>query len=109
MARALRSAILTLAAALPAVVVAQTIPASEYLARRRALMDRTRDGITLLHAETADKVESAPSFVLNSTFYYFTGEGGLPSAVLALDGARGEVRLFVPPVPSAFGFKVGRR
>ena len=69
-------------------------------------MDRTRDGITLLHAESAEKPEPQPSFIQNSTFYYFTGEGGLPSAVLAIDAPHGEVRLFVPPVPSAFGFKV---
>ena len=106
MTRTLRVAAQILLAALPAVVVAQTIPAGEYAARRRALMDRVRDGITLLHAESAEKPEPQPSFIQNSTFYYFTGEGGLPSAVLALDAPRGEVRLFVPPVPSAFGFKV---
>lgn len=104
--RVLISAVLTLGAALPSVVVAQAIPAGEYAARRRALMDRTRDGITLLHAESAEKPEPQPSFIQNSTFYYFTGEGGLPSAVLAIDAPHGEVRLFVPPVPSAFGFKV---
>jgi Xaa-Pro aminopeptidase len=87
-------------------LVAQDVPASEYAARRSELLRRLPDGVTLLHSETADKPESQPSFIQNPTFFYFTGQHGLPSAVLALDGTAHETVLFLPPVPSAFGFRV---
>ena len=87
-------------------LVAQDVPASEYAARRTELLRRLPDGVTLLHSESADKSESQPSFIQNPTFFYFTGQHGLPSAVLALDGPAHETVLFLPPVPSAFGFRV---
>lgn len=93
----------TLAArALPA----QSVEPGEYVARRTELMRRLPDGITLLHSESAEKPESQPSFIQNSTFYYFTGLHALPSAILAVDAPAQEVILFLPPVPSAFGFTV---
>lgn len=90
----------------PAGLLGQRVSGDEYAARRLELMRRIPDGITLLHSESAEKPESEPSFVQNSTFFYFTGQGGLPSAVLALDAPAREVVLFLPPVPSAFGFRV---
>ena len=92
--------------AAPIQVAAQRIPAGEYAERRGALMERLPDGITLLHAEPRDKPESEPSFVQNASFLYFTGLGGVPNAILAIDAPRHEARLFVPPKPKAFGFPV---
>ena len=92
--------------AAPIQVAAQQIPSREYVERRRALMERLPDGITLLHAEPRDKPESEPSFIQNASFSYFTGLNGVPNAILAIDGPRREVRLFVPPKPRAFGFPV---
>lgn len=87
-------------------LAAQGITQSEYAQRRAELMRRLPDGIILLHAESAEKPESQPSFIQGSTFAYFTGLHSLPGAVLALDARSGETTLFVPPVPFAFGYKV---
>jgi Xaa-Pro aminopeptidase len=96
-----------LVVALPAAALpAQRIGRDEYAARRLELMRRIPDGITLLHSESAEKPESQPSFIQNSTFYYFAGLPALPSAVLALDAPARETVLFLPPAPSAFGFRV---
>ena len=92
--------------ALPTQVAAQRIPSGEYVERRRALMERLPDGITLLHAEPRDKPESEPSFIQNASFLYFTGLSGVPNAILAIDAPRREARLFVPSKPKAFGFPV---
>ena len=92
--------------AAPTQLAAQRIPDGEYVERRRALMERLPDGITLLHAEARDKPELQPSFIQNASFFYFTGLGGVPNAVLAIDAPRREARLFVPPQPRAFGFPV---
>ena len=90
----------------PLVVAAQDIPGAEYADRRRALMERLPDGITLLHATPREKPESEPGFIQNASFFYVTGLGGVPNAVLAIDAPRREARLFVPPQPRAFGFPV---
>ena len=58
--------------AAPIQVAAQRIPGSEYVERRRALMKRLPDGITLLHAEPRDKPESEPSFIQNASLFYLT-------------------------------------
>ena len=92
--------------AAPIQLAAQRIPTSEYAERRRALMERLPDGITLLHAEPRDKPQSEPSFIQNASFFYLTGLSGVPNAILALDAPRHEARLFVPPSPRAFGFPV---
>src|SRR5262245_3576208 len=84
----------------------QGIPRAEFVARRSELMRRLPNGIVLLHSETGDKPEGEPSFIQNSTFLYFTGQPGLPSAVLALDAPARETVLFLPPIPKAFGFPV---
>jgi len=89
----------------PALVTSQDITASEYAARRRALMERMPDGIGLIHAASG-KLQSEPSFVQAATFFYFTGDFASPSAILALDGAAKQAHLFVPPAPNAFGFDV---
>ena len=94
------------AAALSASLSAQVVARDEYASRRLELMRRIPDGITLLHSESAEKPESQPSFIQNSTFYYFTGQPALPSAVLALDAPARETLLFLPPVLAAFGFRV---
>jgi len=90
----------------PLSLAAQDIPRGEYADRRRALIERLPDGITLLHATPREKPESEPGFIQNASFFYFTGLGGVPNAVLAIDAPRREARLFVPPKPRAFGFPV---
>ena len=57
----------------PLSLAAQDIPRGEYADRRRALMERLPDGITLLHATPREKPESEPSFIQNASFFYFTG------------------------------------
>ncbi|HEY7566561.1 MAG TPA: aminopeptidase P N-terminal domain-containing protein [Gemmatimonadaceae bacterium] len=91
---------------LPALATPQDIPTSEYAARRRALMERIPDGIALIHAATNGKTLLEPSFVQAATFFYFTGDFGSPSAILAIDGAAKQTHLFVPPALTAFGFSV---
>ncbi len=100
--RTLMAVLLAVSSQLPA----QRIPSGEYAERRRALMERLPDGITLLHAETRDKPESEPSFIQAASFLYFTGLSGVPNAILAIDGPRREAWLFTPPEPRAFGFPV---
>ena len=103
----MRRAVSFIAALLPvASALAQDITASEYAARRAELMRRLPDGVVLLHAESAEKPESQPGFIQDSTFHYFTGQPALPGAVLALDAGAAETILFLPPVPHAFGFEV---
>ncbi|HEX2569443.1 MAG TPA: Xaa-Pro peptidase family protein [Polyangia bacterium] len=79
---------------------------SPYALRRQRLLERFADGIVLLHARSTPKAEDQPSFVQDATFFYFTGLGHQAGAILALDGPRKEARLFVPPPPEAFGFRV---
>lgn len=92
--------------ALPTLARSQDVPTSEYAARRRALMQRVPDGIAVIHAATGGKLQSEPSFVQAATFFYFTGDFGSPSAILAIDGVAKQAHLFVPPAPTAFGFSV---
>lgn len=79
---------------------------SPYALLRQRLLERFADGIVLLHARSTPKAEDQPSFVQDATFFYFTGLGHQAGAILALDGPRKEARLFVPPPPEAFGFRV---
>ena len=69
----------------PLALAAQDIPRSEFVDRRRALIERLPDGITLLHATPREKPESEPGFTQNASFFYFTGLGGVPNAILAID------------------------
>lgn len=101
---ALRSALVL--SVVPSLAWPQEISSSDYTARRRALMARVPDGIALIRAATGEKHESQPSFVQASSYFYFTGDLVDPSAILAIDGAASAARLFVPPPPVAFWFKV---
>lgn len=92
--------------AMPALAAAQEVQTSEYAARRRALMDRVPDGIALIHAATNGKSLSEPSFLQAATYFYFTGDSSGPSSILAIDGPAKQAHLFVPPAPTAFGFRV---
>ncbi len=84
-----------------------TVQDVDEVARRRAdLMRRLPDGILLLHARSEAKAEDQPGFVQEAAFFYFTGLLEQPGAILALDGQRGEARLFVPPAPLSFGQRV---
>ncbi|MFN8571082.1 MAG: aminopeptidase P N-terminal domain-containing protein [Gemmatimonadaceae bacterium] len=99
-------AILVLIGAFPARAQTHDIGTAEFAARRAELMRRFPDGVILLHAESGEKPESEPSFIQNSSFYYFTGLAGVAGAVLVLDAPANESVLFVPPVPFAFGYQV---
>ncbi|MFQ5689948.1 MAG: aminopeptidase P N-terminal domain-containing protein [Gemmatimonadota bacterium] len=85
------------------------IPTGEYAARRARILAVLPDGILLLHARSTAKTMAEWGFVQDPSFLYFTGLADLPGAILALDGPRKEVRLFVPPVPTSFGFPVEGR
>ena len=80
-------------------LAAPGFPASEYQARRAAVMQKLPDGILLLHANTSlfsiDQIASN-GFHQDPTFYYFTGLPNVLSAILAIDGRKKETWLFVP-------------
>ena len=78
----------------------------EYATRRENILSALPNGILLLHARGAPKEMEQWGFVQDPSFFYFTGLSDLPGAILALDGPRGEARLFVPPPPMSFGFAV---
>jgi len=88
------------------IAFSEEIPAGEYAARRLKIMARLPDGIVLLHARSAEAALDQHNFKQDAGFFYFTGLADQPSAILALDGPRGQSRLFVPPAPASFGFKV---
>ncbi|HEY6392629.1 MAG TPA: aminopeptidase P N-terminal domain-containing protein [Bryobacteraceae bacterium] len=75
------------------------LPLSEFRARRAELMKRLPQGIVLLHA-TSDAVSQAAwrvhSFHQDPSFYYFSGQGSVLGAILAVDGPAQETWLFVP-------------
>ena len=85
---------------------AQEIERSEYSARQARLFDALADGIVVLHARSSPNTMEQWGFMQDPSFLYFTGLSELPSAILALDGPRREVRLFVPPPPISFGMAV---
>jgi Xaa-Pro aminopeptidase len=73
------------------------IEASEFRARRVAVMNATSDGIVLLHSFSAPKEWSEAGFRQDSNFYYLTGLENLHDAILAVDGTTKESWLFVKP------------
>ena len=84
----------------------QQIPQAEYVQRRARLLERFPDGIVLVHARPSPASLGEHHFKQDATFFYFTGLGNQPAAILALDGPRKESLLFVPPAPTAFGSRV---
>ncbi len=82
------------------------IPAAEFEQRRSGILEALPDGILLLHARAEPKAMEQWGFVQDPSFFYFTGLGDLPQAVLALDGPLGQAHLFVPPPPVSFGLPV---
>ncbi len=85
---------------------AREVPPAEFAARRSAAIGMVPDGILLLNARPAPKSMEEWGFVQDPSFYYFTGLGELPGAILALDGAGRTAHLFVPPPPLSFGLEV---
>jgi Xaa-Pro aminopeptidase len=71
------------------------IEASEFQARRLAVMSAAPDGIVLLHSFSARKGWDQSGFQQDSNFYYLTGLENLHGAILAVDGATKECWLFV--------------
>jgi hypothetical protein len=71
------------------------IKASEFQARRQAVMNAVSDEIVLLHSFSAPKSWSDSGFQQDSNFYYLTGLENLHDAILALDGTTKETWLFV--------------
>ena len=84
----------------------QEIPQVEYAERRGRLLERFADGIVLLHARPSPASLGEHHFKQEATFFYFTGLGNQPAAILVLDGPLKESLLFVPPAPTAFGSRV---
>jgi Xaa-Pro aminopeptidase len=84
----------------------QEITDAELHQRRVRILEAAPDGIVLLHARPEPKAMEQWGFVQDPSFLYFSGLGDLPGAILALDGPRGEVHLFVPPPPMSFGLPV---
>ncbi|HJS73639.1 MAG TPA: aminopeptidase P N-terminal domain-containing protein, partial [Vicinamibacteria bacterium] len=82
------------------------VPVSEHAERRERLMASFADGIVLLHARSTPSSLGESSFKQDATFLYFSGLANQPGAILTLDGARKESRLFVPAAPVLFGAKV---
>lgn len=82
------------------------VPLDEYQERRVNLLNQVRDGIILLKAKATEKEMEQWGWIQNAAFYYFTGLGDQPSAILVLDGPHQETHLFVPPAPLSFGVPV---
>jgi Xaa-Pro aminopeptidase len=76
------------------------IDASEFRARRQAVMAAAPDGIVLLHSASAPKNWNDAGFLRDSFFYYFTGLENLHDAILAIDGISKQAWLFVLPPTS---------
>ena len=87
------------------------VEAQEYGQRRGQLIERFSDGITLIHARPSPASLGEHRFKQDATFFYFTGLGNQPAAILVVDGPRKESLLFVPPAPTAFTWtgRAGRR
>jgi Xaa-Pro aminopeptidase len=75
-------------------VAARAADAAEFARRRRALMEKTADGLVLLRSSSAMSWE-APSFRQDPSFYFLTGLSNAHDAILVLDGAAKESWLFV--------------
>ena len=73
------------------------IDASEFRARRQAVMAAAPDGIVLLHSASAPKNWSDAGFQQDSFFFYFTGLENLHNAILGVDGLSKQTWLFVLP------------
>ena len=82
------------------------IPQSEFERRRATILNYANDGIILLKAKASETEMEQPGWIQNASFYYFTGLGNQPSAILVLDGPSQESHLFVPPAPLSFGVPV---
>src|SRR5581483_4991204 len=66
--------------------------------RRQRAAVAFKDGILLLHANTALE-DTADGFRQDPFFYYFTGLGNTVGSFLAIDGTSGESWLFLPSKP----------
>ena len=71
------------------------IATAEFAARRTHAMDSFKDGILIVQASNEISL-FAPGFQQHPDFYYFTGLGNLPSAILVIDGSHHESWLFLP-------------
>jgi Xaa-Pro aminopeptidase len=89
-----------------ALLFSMQIASAEYASRRERLMAEHSDGIVLLHARSTPATLVEPSFKQDANFLYFTGLPSQLGAILALDGPRREVLLFVPEAPVLFGNRV---
>ena len=94
--RRIRSAILILAllsVALPAFAQRTGYSREEFLRRRQALLEHTKDGLIVLFGE--DHVPAAAPSRQDNDFFYFCGVEDL-GAILAMDARTGETNLFLP-------------
>ena len=82
------------------------IPQSEIEQRRATILNYADDGIVLLKANASAKEMEQWGWIQNASFYYYSGLGNQPSAILVLDGLKQESHLFVPPAPLSFGVPV---
>jgi Xaa-Pro aminopeptidase len=71
------------------------VTSAEFAARRTRAMDTFGNGLLLVQASN-DISLFEPGFQQRPDFYYFTGLGNTPSAILAIDGPRHESWLFLP-------------
>jgi len=85
---------------------APEIPAADYAERRQQVLEQIPDGILIVHARPVEKTMEQWGFVQDPSFYYLTGLGEIPGAIIALDGDAGESHLFLPPAPQSFGMAV---
>ena len=76
------------------------VEASEFRARRLAVIAAAPDGIVLLHSSSAPKGWSDAGFQQDAFFFYFTGLENLHDAILAIDGPAKQTWLFVLPPTS---------
>jgi Xaa-Pro aminopeptidase len=77
------------------------IDSTEYAARRRAALERVRDGMIALHSGSGLKHWDESGFHQDASFYAFTGLTNARNAILVLDGTEGKSWLFVQPSASA--------
>jgi hypothetical protein len=77
-----------------------------FAARRRAVLEKAREGIVLLHANSGFKRWEEAGLLQDPAFLYFTGLRNAQAAILALDGPAKATWLFVRP-PFRVGFDPG--
>ena len=88
----------------PAASFCQTqFDSSEFQARRKAVLEKTPEGITLLRSLSGLKHWDESGFHQDPSFYYFTGLANVHGAVLVLDGNQKESWLFVAPRRGSLG------